>query len=51
MGWIKEPDLAIVTQWCEGSSLYKHIHVNEPRMDFTLYQIIDIGKQSAQGME
>uniref|UniRef100_A0A8L8JW42 Raf homolog serine/threonine-protein kinase n=1 Tax=Heligmosomoides polygyrus TaxID=6339 RepID=A0A8L8JW42_HELPZ len=27
MGWVREPSLAIVTQWCEGSSLYKHIHV------------------------
>lgn len=27
MGYIKEPQLAIVTQWCDGSSLYRHIHV------------------------
>lgn len=51
MGWIREPDLAIVTQWCEGSSLYKHIHVQEPRTEFSMYQIMDIGKQTAQGME
>ncbi len=51
MGWITEPDFAIVTQWCEGCSLYKHVHLEEPRSDFTLYNIIDIAKQTAQGME
>uniref|UniRef100_A0A914ZQP5 Raf homolog serine/threonine-protein kinase n=1 Tax=Parascaris univalens TaxID=6257 RepID=A0A914ZQP5_PARUN len=50
MGWIREPDLAIVTQWCEGSSLYRHIHVIEPRIDFEMSSIIDICKQIAQGM-
>ncbi|KRX26420.1 Serine/threonine-protein kinase B-raf [Trichinella nelsoni] len=51
MGWVREPDLAIVAQWCEGSSLYKHLHVNEPRTEFSIYQIIDIAKQTAQGMD
>uniref|UniRef100_A0A5S6R0I2 Raf homolog serine/threonine-protein kinase n=1 Tax=Trichuris muris TaxID=70415 RepID=A0A5S6R0I2_TRIMR len=51
MGWVREPHLAIVTQWCEGSSLYKHLHVNEPRTEFSVYQIIDIAKQTAQGMD
>ncbi|KAM3726997.1 Raf [Dirofilaria immitis] len=50
MGWMREPDLAIVTQWCEGSSLYRQIHVNEPRIDFEISSIIDICKQIAQGM-
>ncbi|MFH4977752.1 hypothetical protein AB6A40_004461 [Gnathostoma spinigerum] len=50
MGWIREPDLAIVTQWCEGSSLYRHIHVIEPHVDFEMYNLIDICKQIAQGM-
>ncbi|KAL3981872.1 Protein tyrosine kinase family protein [Acanthocheilonema viteae] len=50
MGWMREPDLAIVTQWCEGSSLYRQIHVNEPRVDFEISSIIDICKQIAQGM-
>ncbi|KHN71040.1 Raf -like protein serine/threonine-protein kinase [Toxocara canis] len=50
MGWMREPDLAIVTQWCEGSSLYRHIHVIEPRVDFEMSSIIDICKQIAQGM-
>lgn len=27
MGWVREPEIAIITQWCEGSSLYRHIHV------------------------
>ncbi|VDN60761.1 unnamed protein product [Dracunculus medinensis] len=50
MGWMREPDLAIVTQWCEGSSLYRHIHVIEPRIDFEISSIIDICKQISQGM-
>ncbi|OZC08368.1 kinase domain protein [Onchocerca flexuosa] len=50
MGWMREPYLAIVTQWCEGSSLYRQIHVNEPRVDFEISSIIDICKQIAQGM-
>lgn len=49
MGWIKEPDLAIITHWCEGSSLYKHIHVDEKEL--SLYQVMDVSKQTAQGME
>lgn len=49
MGWIKEPELAIVTQWCEGSSLYKHIHVEE--RNFEPSTLLDIAKQTAQGME
>lgn len=51
MGWIREPDLAIVTTWCEGSSLYKHLHVDEPRTEFTVNNLIDIAKQTSQGME
>ncbi|VDK89600.1 unnamed protein product [Litomosoides sigmodontis] len=47
---MREPDLAIVTQWCEGSSLYRQIHVNEPRVDFEISSVIDICKQIAQGM-
>jgi len=29
LGVIREPELAIVTQWCQGSSLYRHLHVLE----------------------
>ncbi|ETN86552.1 kinase domain protein [Necator americanus] len=50
MGWVREPSLAIVTQWCEGSSLYKHIHVVEPRVEFEMSTILDIFKQITLGM-
>ncbi|XP_018023345.1 raf homolog serine/threonine-protein kinase Raf isoform X1 [Hyalella azteca] len=49
MGWIKTPELAIVTQWCEGSSLYKHLHVQETK--FPLKTLIDIACQTSQGMD
>ncbi|KAK4326113.1 hypothetical protein Pmani_003327 [Petrolisthes manimaculis] len=49
MGCVKTPQLAIVTQWCEGSSLYKHLHVQETKFD--LMRIIDIGRQTSQGMD
>ncbi|KAL5014396.1 hypothetical protein ScPMuIL_008666 [Solemya velum] len=49
MGCTSKPHLAIVTQWCEGSSLYKHLHVDECKFEMT--QTIDIGRQSAQGMD
>jgi hypothetical protein len=41
--------LAIVTQWCEGSSLHRHIHVDESR--FELVNTIEIARQTSQGME
>lgn len=41
--------LAIVTQWCEGSSLHRHIHVTE--LKFELVHTIDIARQTSQGME
>lgn len=49
MGCVSKPDLMIVTQWCEGSSLYKHLHVLET--NFEVFQLIDIARQTAQGME
>lgn len=49
MGCVRDPQLAIVTQWCEGSSLYKTIHVDEERFD--LFQLMEIGRQTAQGMD
>lgn len=49
MGCVSKPQLAIVTQWCEGSSLYKHLHVNETK--FELLTLIEIGRQTAQGMD
>lgn len=50
MGWTRSPQLAIVTQWCQGSSLYHHIHVVEPRIDFTQAMIIKICRQIVHGM-
>ncbi|CAB3405923.1 unnamed protein product [Caenorhabditis bovis] len=50
MGWVREPELAIITQWCEGSSLYRHIHVAEPKVEFEMSSIIDILKQVSLGM-
>ncbi|CAH1785024.1 unnamed protein product [Owenia fusiformis] len=49
MGCTSKPQLAIVTQWCEGSSLYKHLHVEEKKYD--MMQLMDIGRQTAQGMD
>ena len=49
MGCMAKPELAIVTQWCEGSTLYRHIHVTESR--FEVLQLLDIARQTAQGME
>ncbi|XP_063147901.1 RAF proto-oncogene serine/threonine-protein kinase isoform X1 [Candoia aspera] len=49
MGYMTKDNLAIVTQWCEGSSLYKHLHVQETK--FPMLQRIDIARQTAQGMD
>ena len=49
MGCMWKPYLAIITQWCEGSSLYRHLHVAETK--FEMYDLIDISRQTAQGME
>ena len=50
MGCVREGNqlLALVTQWCEGSSLYRHIHVMES--EFKVIDIINIAKQISQGM-
>lgn len=48
MGCVHQ-QLTIVTQWCEGSSLYKHIHILETRFD--VRDVIDICRQTAQGMD
>lgn len=45
----KDEQLTIVTQWCEGSSLFKHLHVLENKFD--LSQCMDISRQIAQGMD
>uniref|UniRef100_A0A8B9XNV4 non-specific serine/threonine protein kinase n=1 Tax=Bos mutus grunniens TaxID=30521 RepID=A0A8B9XNV4_BOSMU len=31
MGFMTRPGFAIITQWCEGSSLYHHLHVADTR--------------------
>ncbi|KAL4226447.1 hypothetical protein ACF0H5_014430 [Mactra antiquata] len=49
MGCTSKPQLAIITQWCEGSSLYKHLHVDEVK--FEMLALLDIGRQTAQGMD
>lgn len=49
MGCVYKPFLMIVTQWCEGSSLYKHLHVLETKFD--LISLVDISRQTAQGMD
>ncbi|XP_022203364.2 raf homolog serine/threonine-protein kinase Raf-like, partial [Nilaparvata lugens] len=49
MGCVSKPQLAIVTQWCEGSSLYRHLHVLDSK--FELHTLIDISRQTAQGMD
>lgn len=48
-GYVLKPQLAIVTQWCEGSSLYKHLHVYDTK--FELLTLIYIAIQTAQGMD
>ena len=49
MGLTSLPEITIVTQWCDGSTLYRHLHVMESR--FEMYQLIDIARQTAQGVE
>ncbi|XP_056588560.1 raf-1 proto-oncogene, serine/threonine kinase a [Triplophysa dalaica] len=49
MGYMTQDNLAIVMQWCEGSSLYKHLHVQET--NFQMFQLIEIARQTAQGMD
>jgi len=49
MGYAMKNQLCIVTQWCDGSSLYRHLHVIDTQLD--MLQTIDIARQIAQGME
>lgn len=50
LGYVLEPELTIVTQWCKGRSLHKHLHVEE-RREFTNCEIKEIAVGVAQGME
>lgn len=49
MGCVSKPQLAIVTQWCESSSLYKHLHIFE--IKFEMYTLMEIARQTAQGVD
>ncbi|XP_060586753.1 serine/threonine-protein kinase B-raf-like isoform X6 [Ruditapes philippinarum] len=49
MGCTSKPQLAIITQWCEGSSLYKHLHVDD--IKFEMLGLLEIGRQTALGMD
>ena len=49
MGCVSKKMRAIITQWCEGSSLHRHIHVDESK--FELLNTIEIARQTSQGME
>lgn len=48
MGLIEDP-LLIVTQWCEGKSLYNHLYVLET--EISLRQRLTIACQTAEGMD
>ena len=49
VGCVVEPRLGIITQWCEGSSLYQHLHVNETRE--SMQELLEIAEQTALAME
>lgn len=49
MGYTIKKQLCIVTQWCEGSSLYRHLHVIETKFD--MVQLVETARQMAQGMD
>lgn len=49
MGFVLEPAFGIVTNWCDGQTLYKHIHVLNTRFDNK--QICQFFHQIADGME
>jgi serine/threonine protein kinase len=51
IGCLLNENLAIVTEWCPGSSLYNHIHNYSGYDDWKMLEIIDIAKQVAAGME
>lgn len=50
IGYVLKPELIIVTQWCKGRSLYKHLHIEEGQ-EFTNCEIHNIAMGVAQGME
>lgn len=48
VGCIYQPRLAIVTQWCDGDTLYNCIHVKENI--FKLNHVVEISIQTCNGM-
>lgn len=50
IGYVLKPELIIVTQWCKGRSLFKHLHVEE-RREFNNREIEKITIGVCQGME
>ncbi|CAD5225043.1 unnamed protein product [Bursaphelenchus okinawaensis] len=48
-GVIMQPNLAIVTQWCQGSSLYRHLYILENNC-LDMVDVINICKQLSNGM-
>ncbi len=49
IGCLMKPTLAIVTEFCPGSSLYRHIHVDDEYLE--IHDLVDICKQTATGMD
>ena len=49
VGCILESPLAIVTEWCPGSSLYRYLHVDDDYREMS--ELLDIAKQVATGMK
>jgi len=49
---VRKSFLAIITQWCEGSSLHRHIHVAESiSSNESILNIVEIARQASQGMD
>lgn len=51
IGCLLDDRLAIVTEWCQGSSLYNHIHIRALVDEWPINQIVDVATQVATGME
>uniref|UniRef100_A0A2K5Y9S8 non-specific serine/threonine protein kinase n=1 Tax=Mandrillus leucophaeus TaxID=9568 RepID=A0A2K5Y9S8_MANLE len=49
MSYSTKPQLAIVTQWCESSSLYYHLRIIETK--FEMIKLTDIARQTTQDLK
>lgn len=49
MGCICKPYLGIITQWCDGSSLYHRLHIEEQELQ--MITIVVICRQTSEGMD